>query len=189
MKNQNRQLLPLLNMALLGALVVVPAATLAEEVDNSEPQIQPTITKTAYADWLVVCAEAKKREAPVKKQCQMVQTLSIEKDQVAQPFLQTTLVRQGEKRLLEIVVPLGVDLRPGLGIQVDNNAVGTMPYITCNANGCAAIANVDDAFWQQLRGGLKAKVAIRGFGQTENTLLEISLKGFTAASNALMVQE
>jgi invasion protein IalB len=50
------------------------------------------------------------------------------------------------------------------------------------------VVNLDDAFWRQLRAGKKAKVGVRGLGQSENTVLELSLQGFTAASNALVAK-
>jgi invasion protein IalB len=118
----------------------------------------------------------------------MQQTLSVQQGERSQRVLQAIVARQNQQRLLELSVPLGVDLRPGLLIQVDENPVGNLPYLTCNAAGCIALINLDDALWQQLRNGNKAKVAIRGVGQAENTVLELSLKGFTAASNALMAK-
>ena len=155
----------------------------AEETKQPEPKVQPQIQQTQFQDWVLLCSQQAE-----KKECRLVQSLSVKQDDKTQRLLQATLVKQGEQRLLEILTPLGVDLRPGLLIQVDENPVGTTPYLTCNGAGCFSVINMDDASWSQFRAGKIAKIAFKGVGQPENTVLQLSLKGFTAASKALLEQ-
>ncbi len=147
----------------------------------------PKVEQTTFQDWTMVCVPQQESETQ-QKRCHLLQTLSVQKQEQSQRILQATVVRQGEQRILEILVPLGIDLRPGLLIQVDEGAVGSTPYLTCNANGCIAIIDMDDSLWRQLRAGQNVKIGIRGLGQPENTVLQLSLKGFTAAGDALMAK-
>ena len=163
----------------LAAISVISLFSLSSHATAQQPKIE----QTPYQDWLLVCAEQQD-----KKQCQMMQTLSVEQGEQSQRVLQAIVTRNGEQRLLEISVPLGVDLRPGLLIQIDEGEVGSTPYLTCNANGCAAVIALDNKVWRTLRDGNNLKVGVRGLGQPENTVLQLSLKGFTAAGNALMQQ-
>jgi invasion protein IalB len=167
---------------LFGVSLIALASVSAQANENAQ-QTEPKLTQTQHGDWVLLCSENAEQN-----RCQMQQTLSVQQGEQSQRVLQAIVTRQGDQRLLEIIVPLGIDLRPGLLIQVDENPVGAMPYLTCNAAGCITLINLDDAVWQQLRVGQKAKMGIRGVGQAENTVLELSLKGFTAASNALMAK-
>lgn len=170
---------------LLGASLIALASFNAQAnetlLQTPAPQTEPKLTQTQHQDWVLICAEQAEQ-----KRCHMQQTLSVQQGEQNQRVLQAIVTRQGDQRLLEIIVPLGVDLRPGLLIQVDENPVGATPYLTCNEAGCISLLNLDNALWRQLRAGQTAKVGLRGVGQAENTVLELSLKGFTAASNALM---
>lgn len=145
------------------------------------PQAEPRLSQTQHQDWVLICEQQTEQ-----KHCHMQQTLSVQQGEQTQHILQAIVTRQDEQRLLEIIVPLGVDLRPGLLIQVDENPVGATPYLTCNAGGCITILSLDHKLWRQMRAGQKTKIGIRGLGETENTVLELSLKGFTAASNGFI---
>lgn len=148
--------------------------------DVSVVETSPKLSQTQYQDWVLICSNQGEN-----KRCHMQQTLSAQQGEQTRRVLQAIVTYQGPQRLLEIIVPLGVDLRPGLKLQVDQSQARVTPYVACNQSGCIGLLNLDDALWRQLRKGQKAKVTIRGVGQTETTVLAISLKGFTAAGNAL----
>lgn len=151
----------------------------------SAAQSKPMIEQKTFNDWTLICSKQSINDE-LKKRCQMVQTLSITQQEKTQRIIQASVIREAEQRLLEVIVPLGVDLRPGLLLQIDEGEVGTTPYLRCDINGCFALVNMNDSLWEKFQSGKTFKVAIKGIGQTNNTVFSLSLKGTRAAARALM---
>ena len=141
----------------------------------------PEITK--HGDWTNVCRDA----ANGQKQCSATQLLTRQLDNGQSARILQTTVRKlnNDAFLLQFVLPLGVDLRPGIALQVDDKAQRGAQYFACTNNGCIVRMGMDQAFMNELQSGAKARVIYRGVNSQQPAAVDVSLKGITAATNAL----
>ncbi len=173
-----------LRAGLIPALfLLLPGLALAQQAD---PQMQQQMQQqepetTVYQDWEVACIET-----PQGERCRMQQTLEIQDEQARGLFLQATVRREGDQHIIEILVPLGVDLRPGIRMQVDDAGEEMdAGYVTCVQQGCVAGRELNSEQMSALRGGQALTVAFRALHQEQPFVFDVSLMGFTDASNQL----
>lgn len=160
-------------LAFITVVLTLPisVAVLAQEVAAPEP------VRTEHGDWIAQCVET-----PAKR-CQMLQGLFIENEQGNNRLLETTVVRADDGTLvMQWLLPLGVDLRPGVAVKIDEHPEFNAAYLTCMASGCLVAAQLDDVRFAQLQGGKIAKLGFRSINNPQNLVIDISLKGFTNAS-------
>ena len=141
------------------------------------------------APWAVICADADNAETCRMEQIRVVdQTVEGQTKRLGQ-LLRVTVLYVGEEArrpLLEMKLPLGVDLRPGMVLRVDNHAEVKAPYLRCTNAGCQVQVELTAELVAQLKNGLKLQVGVRFFGSSKTVVIEASLKGFTRAFNSLM---
>lgn len=137
-------------------------------------------TQTTYKDWTRVCYAA----PDSAKRCEAVQVISVTQNEQTQPILRATLSTTGadQGRFLEVALPLGMDLRAGIVMQIDEGEELVAAYTTCVPQGCAAVLPVNDSLFQAFQAGAGAKIGFRPFGTSQTQVIEMSLSGFTAAS-------
>jgi len=140
-------------------------------------QASPQVERERFKDWNRVCTTQNELT-----RCEAVQVLSVKQGEQDQPFLRATLTRVGAERILELALPLGMDLRAGLVMQLDGAEEFTLGYTTCVPQGCASVLPVSDELRSGLKAGAKAKLGFRLFGTRQTQVVELSLSGFTAAS-------
>ena len=87
--------------------------------------------------------------------------------------------------MMELVFPLAMDLRAGIALKIDGGPETQQPYATCVAQVCVVLVAVDDAFLAAMRAGALLHVGFRPFGVQRTLVLDVSLRGFTRASNEL----
>ena len=141
------------------------------------------------APWAVICADADNAET-----CRMEQIRFVDQTVEGQPkrrgkLLSITVLYVGEEArrpLLLMKLPLGLDLRPGMVLRVDNHAEVTAPYLRCTNAGCEVQVELTAELVAQLKNGLKLQVGVLPFGSSKTVVIGASLKGFTRAFNSLM---
>jgi len=140
-----------------------------------------SIVKGTYGAWQVSC-----RTPPGAKEekCALVQSVTAED----RPNIGLTVVFYkaiGEdKKLLRVVVPLGVLLPTGLGLKIDNQDVGNAPFLKCSKRGCIAEVVLQDEVIKKLETGTNAMFII--FDTPEAGIgIPISLQGFGEALSNL----
>ncbi len=169
----------------LALMVTTGAPAIAQQVGQpDQPQQsgqQQEPETTLYDDWEVACVET-----PEGERCRMQQTLEIQDEQAQGLFLQATIRREGDQHVIEVLVPLGVDLRPGIRMQVDDAGEEMdAGYVTCVQQGCVAGRELNNQQMSALRGGQALTVAFRALHQEQPFVFDVSLMGFTDASNQL----
>jgi invasion protein IalB len=88
------------------------------------------------------------------------------------------------KKLLRVVVPLGVLLPTGLGLKIDDQDVGNAPFLKCGKRGCVAEVVLQDEVIAKLKQGTNAMFII--FDTPEAGIgIPVSLQGFTDAFASL----
>jgi invasion protein IalB len=172
----------LLALALaLGGLTPATAQEDAPDAATSTATGPGSIVKGTYGAWQVSC-----RTPPGAKEekCALVQSVTAED----RPNVGLTVVFYkaiGEdKKLLRVVVPLGVLLPTGLGLKIDNQDVGNAPFLKCSKRGCIAEVVLQDEVINKLKNGTSAMFII--FDTPEAGIgIPISLQGFGEALNSL----
>lgn len=87
-------------------------------------------------------------------------------------------------RRLQAVAPLGVLLVNGLGLKIDSQDIGRVPFQRCPPLGCIAEAQVDDKLINLFKNGSEALFVI--FDTPEAGIgIPVSLTGFSAAVDSL----
>ena len=141
--------------------------------------------------WSVQCTEENKPET-----CRMAQIQSATKevDGKIQPIgkilgLTVLYVTNAETKKrsphMSIQMPLGVDLRPGAVIKVDDNKEINLPYLRCTQRGCDASLELDSKLLRSILAGIDFNVGFRAWGSNKTTLVKASLTGFTKAFRRL----
>lgn len=133
---------------------------------------------TRYQDWEVACIETDSGE-----RCQMRQTLQIQDDEVAGGYLQATIRRDGDSHVIEVLLPLGVDLRPGVRMQVDDGEEFGADFITCVEQGCVAGRELEAGQFRAMRAGQQMSVGFWPLHAEQPMAFDVSLTGFTDASD------
>ncbi len=140
-----------------------------------------SIVRDTYGAWQVSC-----RTPPGAKEekCALVQSVTAED----RPNVGLTVVVYkaiGEdKKLLRVVVPLGVLLPTGLGLKIDDQDVGNAPFLKCSKRGCIAEVVLQDEIIKKLNTGKNAMFII--FDTPEAGIgIPISLQGFSNALDSL----
>lgn len=86
---------------------------------------------------------------------------------------------------LSVQMPMGVDLRPGAVLKVDQGADIPIQYLRCTEAGCDASIQLQPPLLQALQAGNTLFVGFRAWGSEETTVLGASLIGFSRAYEAL----
>jgi invasion protein IalB len=159
------------------SLLALTGPVLAQSAspDNEASETGPgSVVKETHGAWQVSC-----RTPPGAKEekCALVQSVTAED----RPNVGLTVVFYkaiGEdKKLLRVVVPLGVLLPTGLGLKIDGKDVGNAPFLKCGKRGCIAEVVLQDEVINKMKTGTTAMFII--FDTPEAGIgIPISLQGF-----------
>jgi invasion protein IalB len=136
-----------------------------------------SVVRETHGAWQVSC---RKPPGAKEEKCALVQSVTAED----RPNVGLTVVFYkaiGEnKKLLRVVVPLGVLLPTGLGLKIDNEDVGNAPFLKCGKRGCVAEVVLQEEVIGKLKTGQNAMFII--FDTPEAGIgIPVSLQGFSDA--------
>ncbi len=171
--------LPRLRHLALAALACLPLVVSAQDSGSQEPSPVKT-EETPYKDWTLVC------EVPEGEPKRCILTQAISNSDGSVEVLKATIGYFGEngQAALVLTAPLGIALRPGIAIQIDENEAFGLPFDRCHPNGCLAGTALDPQLMAELKAGVTAKVELHLTPRQSRTL-ELSLSGFTAGLDAI----
>ncbi len=168
----------------LAVVFAVASETRAQEAapDAGSAATGPgSVVRETHGAWQLSC-----RTPPGAKEekCALVQSVTAED----RPNVGLTVVFYkaiGEdKKLLRVVVPLGVLLPTGLGLKIDEQDVGNAPFLKCSKRGCVAEVVLQDEVIAKLKTGTNAMFII--FDTPEAGIgIPVSLQGFSTALDGL----
>lgn len=119
--------------------------------------------------------------------CALIQYVrASDRDNIA---LTVVIIRTVDKKstLLRVIAPLGVLLPRHLGLRIDNEDVGTAPFVRCLASGCIAEVVTDPQLLEKLRTSQTATFII--FQTPEEGIgIPIDLNGFADGFTQLSSQ-
>lgn len=151
-----------------------------------EAPAEPQLVRSTYDDWTVLCL-------PDGSRCAMEQIGYIENGESALSMRIDKLPQganvNGEsvEAVATLLTPLGVLLQPGMKLKIDSADTLSSPYFLCQPNGCIVRAPLQAELLTSLKRGNVARMAYAIIMENEEReiIVDISLKGFTAAFGAL----
>ncbi len=144
---------------------------------NDTQKDGPSVTQTTHQDWQSICVD----EVDKSEFCLIRQQLNVEFPDGAFTDVAVIVSRQSEGYIIEIKLPLGVDLRSGLTLQVDQSEKINLPFTTCVTQGCIAMRVLDDAGIARFKNGSQFQAEFALVSLNEKLRIDASLLGFSRA--------
>lgn len=165
-------------------LALVPVTALAAPAAPAARQPLAPSESKQFGDWVVRCYPV---NAP--SPCDMFELLANKQTQQRIMSISLAYVPANDRHVIQIAVPLGVFLPPGLIVQTDAYTSQPLHYRRCDRGGCYVEMLIGaDAVsgLQTATGGAKIKI----FAENGKTFeLPFSLNGFNDAHGALQDME
>jgi len=137
-----------------------------------------------YEDWRVACPAADAKDGV----CEMSADIIDPSQNNAIARITVTTDPKTGKGLLGFMLPHGVALEAGMGLQIGKDPVKVIQYRTCNQAGCIATTDFDDKLATSLRNASDAKVL---FATLDGKPVgePVSFKGYRKSYSALKGSE
>jgi invasion protein IalB len=170
--------------------------TTAEAAAPANAPAVPAETDIAdYKDWRFSCVAVGKE---AKKECRIFQQIVWDKDKGREKSLkilffaangQTPAKDKKDGKpvvaLMRVIVPLGIELRPGLAMMVGKGSKQlSIPYDVCTQMGCIANVAVAADIVDKIKGADGVMLGFRAPG-AKPSVLKVSTSGFGAAFDSL----
>ncbi|ALE04056.1 invasion associated locus B family protein [Bartonella ancashensis] len=120
-------------------------AQISSAHDTPAPQI--------YGTWTKVCSLP---PGTPNMQCEIVQDIRIQERQDITFRVIFYKLPKNQGTLMRVFVPIRVELRPGIAVEIDNTDIGTLEYRRCLGDHCVAETLLSDNLFQYF---LKGKTA------------------------------
>lgn len=134
--------------------------------------ISSPLKAEVHGDWRLNCEN---------DGCQASQQLFFGEGEERSRVLLASVLQVQQDLLLQMVLPLGVDLRPGIVVRIDQAEEQSFNFVTCVADGCVVLLPLKSKLLSAMRAGNKVKVGFRPFSSDQTLIVELSLSGFTKA--------
>jgi invasion protein IalB len=154
---------------------------------NAQQAPQPSTppagnVKESHGAWSIICDRPAGASAD---QCALMQNVIAEdRPEVG---LSVVVLKTADRRakILRILAPLGVLLKDGMELYVDNNNIGRAYFTRCFSEGCYVEVEIDDELMRILRAGKAAVFALRESADQDRVGIPIELTGFGPGYDAL----
>jgi invasion protein IalB len=155
----------------------------------SHPAAQTSVLQLygkSYGKWVYECVRVMPSGAPSAIKCFINQKIDVTQNGQQLPWM-TIMMAKATGRpddLVNVVVPLGIMLPPGIDLWSDKNTPVPLPVNFCTSNGCVVTPQPADALEKQLKDGEDGHARLTLVdGQTVTA--NFALTGFGAALSAL----
>lgn len=136
---------------------------------------------TGFGDWQVECEKA----ADGQSRCFLTQTQLLKDSNVRLLKMSLGYIGAKGEPVLVALLPLGLDLRAGVVMRLDDGGEAPLPFQQCVQDGCIASARLDA---KGLTAFMKAKtlrLGVMPYAGAQSVTMVISLKGVAAGLEAL----
>src|SRR5215510_266731 len=168
---------------------VIPFGDVPAIADFSEAEIaargQQKLPNLTYSTWKKLCFRGA-QGADTKMVCRT----SIEgKSDLGQAILKIDLIEREDapSTRLQIFVPAGNFLQPGIRLTVDKSASMLVPYTICLTNGCVAATVPEPTFLRELDIGKMLSLEVVN-SNVVNVIASLSLDNFASARQGAAAQ-
>lgn len=171
--------LPKIARALIAAASI---SLVAPAVSALAQQPQPGTAKSTHGSWSVICDTP---AGALEEQCALMQNVIA--DDRPEVGLSVVVLKTADRkaRILRILAPLGVLLKDGMELFIDNNNIGRAYFTRCFVEGCYVEVDIDDELLKVLRAGKSAVFALRESVDQDRIGIPIELTGFSSGYDAL----
>ncbi|MCF6369845.1 invasion associated locus B family protein [Rhizobium halophilum] len=158
------------------------APTQERAPQQSAPQQQSGTVRENHGAWSVICDRP---AGASTEQCALMQNVIA--DDRPEVGLSVVVLKTADRKakILRILAPLGVLLKDGMELYVDNNNIGRAYFTRCFSEGCYVEVEIDDELMRILRAGKSAVFALRESVDQDRVGIPIELNGFAAGYDAL----
>ena len=151
--------------------------TTAANAQNDTQKDGPSVTRTMHQDWQSICVD----EADKSEFCIIRQQLTVAFPNGNSAAVTVLVSRQNNGYIIEVKLPLGLDLRNGLSVRVDANDEISLPFTTCVTQGCIVMSVLDEALISSFKGGSQLQFGVRLISSNDEININASLYGFSRA--------
>lgn len=143
---------------------------------------QPGTVRENHGAWSILCD---KPAGATTEQCALMQNVIA--DDRPEVGLSVVVLKTADRkaRILRILAPLGVLLKDGMELYVDNNNIGRAYFTRCFSEGCYVEVEIDEDLMRILRAGKNAVFALREAVDQDRVGIPIELSGFGEGYDAL----
>lgn len=143
---------------------------------------QPGNVKESHGAWSVICDRPAGATA---EQCALMQNVIAEDRPEVGLSVVVLKTADRKAKILRILAPLGVLLKDGMELYVDNNNIGRAYFTRCFSEGCYVEVEIDDELMRILRAGKNAVFALRESTDQDRVGIPVELNGFGPGYDAL----
>lgn len=153
----------------------------AQPAQPAQPQAQNEQLAAVQSPWVKLCEQVPtdERQPPtMRRLCMTVQETRAENGQM----LASLQVREleGERPRLIIAVPIGMSLRPGIRVVLDQGQAQAMTYEVCMPNACFAQMEVQPDFVNRMKRANNLNIQVVNMNNRAISLA-MNLSGFAAS--------
>ncbi|MBP2316712.1 invasion associated locus B family protein [Azospirillum soli] len=158
----------------------IPSLT-ALSVLAAFPVLAASHAGKTFGDWAVECERAPGGET----RCFLSQTQLLKESNAR--LLKTSVGYLGPKEepMLVLLLPLGVDLRAGIALKVDDSPQLTLVYQQCVQDGCMAAVPLNGPTLAALRKAKRIQVGMMPYASTQTMTVNVSPNGLASGMDAL----
>lgn len=163
----------------IGAIALVLGLVVGWAVRGVATYNTATQAVTAYGSWRVACPAARQADA----KCEIVQ--DILDSQSHSEIVRVAIGRAPDgKPVLDMVLPLGVALQPGVGLVLGTEPMHTAKYRTCTQQGCIVDLPIDQKLQKELDAGKDGRLLVASPQDEKPIAIPVSLNGLADAQRA-----
>lgn len=174
-----------IHLTSLGAAALVAGALLAAQASTAEAQtaapaapapagapqnpnapVRIDMQPVAKTEWTKVCS---KPQAGQKDLCFTTRDFTTAPDQPPPVALAIYDVKGDESRIVRVLLPIGLLLKPGVRFSVDKGATTDGAFEFCMPNGCFAETKVKTGVIDQMKKGTMLNIVAKGLANNEVT--------------------
>ncbi len=142
----------------------------------------PGNVRENHGAWSIICDRPAGASAD---QCALMQNVIAEDRPEVGLSVVVLKTADRKARILRILAPLGVLLKDGMELYVDNNNIGRAYFTRCFSEGCYVEVEIDEELMRILRAGKAAVFALRESADQDRVGIPIELTGFGEGYDAL----
>ena len=163
----------------IGAVTLVVGLVVGWALRGVTGYNMATQSMTTFDAWRVACPAANQKDVT----CEMVQDIvdSQSHSEIARVAIGKP---PGGKPTIDVTMPLGVALEPGVGLVLGTEPMRTAKYRTCTQQGCIVDIPIDDKLQASLDAGKDGRLLFAGANDNKPIAIPLSLKGYGAAKRA-----
>jgi invasion protein IalB len=169
----------LIQKLVIGAAALVVGLVAGWAVRGVVGYDKATQSMTTYDNWRVACPAADQKDVS----CEMIQDVVDDKTHSEVVRIAIGKPPSG-KSTLDLTLPLGVALEPGVGLSFGTDPMRTAKYRTCTEQGCIVDIPIDDKLQASLDAGKDGRLLIATVTDTKPIAIPLSLKGYDTAKRA-----